>query len=181
MFVYTNSRPSSVSIHQREFKTFDYPSMPSSSMHTGAARNVIVFAGFEPATSCLEWDMCPSYPDLTWETNPDDVPPHHPIAAVFIVSPALSQPKSWHAQSSICKTPGQNSVSLARRDCIHPLHHLVNLSWSLSRPSQRTVSQICAPRFASSVGCKYRRGRVFGSWLRAEKSMRGVVIEKRMY
>ena len=63
----------------------------------------LCLAGFEPAIYCLKWDMCPSYPDSTWQTGQDDVPPHHPTMAVFIVSPALSQPKTWHAQSSICK------------------------------------------------------------------------------
>ncbi|KAI0991854.1 hypothetical protein K3495_g16333, partial [Podosphaera aphanis] len=34
--------------------------------------------GFEPAFSCLEWGMCPSCPDSTWENGPDDAPLHHP-------------------------------------------------------------------------------------------------------
>ena len=85
------------------------------------------------------------------------------------MSAALSQPKTWHAQSSICKAPCQNSEFHALWGYILPLHHLMNLSWSLSCPPQRTVSQICGPRGASSVGCKYRRGRVFGGQLRPEK------------
>ena len=52
----------------------------------------LCFAGFEPAIYCLKWDMCPSYPDSTWQTGQDDVPPHHPTMAVFIVPPALSWP-----------------------------------------------------------------------------------------
>ena len=120
---------------------------------------------------CLlpKWSRCPGYSNHTRE--------HHQEAdhgafhrwLVFIVSAALSQPKSWHAQSSICKTPCQTSKSLAGRDRIHPLHHLVDLSWSLTRSSWRASSQIYALRFASSVGYKYRRRRVFGGQLRPEE------------
>ncbi|VCU39428.1 Bgt-20158 [Blumeria graminis f. sp. tritici] len=47
--------------------------------------------------------MCPSYPDSNWQTGQDNVPPHHSTMAMFKVSPALWQSKTWHAQSSIYK------------------------------------------------------------------------------
>ncbi|RKF76898.1 hypothetical protein GcM1_223012 [Golovinomyces cichoracearum] len=31
-------------------------------------------AGFEPASSYLEWGICPSYLDSTWKNGPEDVP-----------------------------------------------------------------------------------------------------------
>ena len=53
----------------------------------------LCFSGFEPAIYCLEWDICPSYPESTWKTGQDDIPPYHLAMAVFIVSPALPQAK----------------------------------------------------------------------------------------
>ena len=83
-------------------------------------------------------------------------------ALILRVSFASTTAKLWwlflHSKST-----------LIRRDCRLPLHHPVNLFWSHSRSSQRTVSQICAPRFASSFGCKYRRGRIFDDELRPER------------
>ena len=102
MFNCTNSRSSCVSTHQKDLSK---PLIIQACLRhpcIQAPREMwLCFAGFEPAIYCLKWDMCPSYPDSTWQTGQDDVPPHHPTIAVFIVSPALLQPKSWHAQSSI--------------------------------------------------------------------------------
>ena len=79
---------------------------------------------------CLlpKWSRCPGYSKHTREHHQDaDHSTFHRLRVV-IVSAALSQAKSWRAHSSIRKTPGQNSKLHARRDCIHPLCHLVNLS-----------------------------------------------------
>ena len=89
--------------------------------------------------------------------------------SVYSVSLTIAIEFVAHAQSSIRKTLCQNLRFHDLRNCIYPLHHLVNLFWSLSRPSQRTISQICASRFNSSCGCKYRRWRVFRDQLRPEK------------
>ena len=120
---------------------------------------------------CLlpKWSRCPGYSNYTREHHQEADHNTFHRRLVFIVSAALSQAKSWRAQSSIRKTPCQNSESHALRGYILPPHHLVNLSWSLSRPSWRAFSQICVLRFASSVGYKYRRRRVFGGQLRPEK------------
>ena len=120
---------------------------------------------------CLlpKWSRCLGYSNYTGEHRQKaDQDTIHRLL-VFMVSASHLQAKSWHTQSPIHKTPWQSSVFHARRDCIHPPCLFIHLSWFLSRPSQRTVSQICAPRFSSSVGYKYRRGRVFGGRLRPGK------------
>ena len=54
-------------------------------------------AGFEPAISCLKWDLCPSNPDAISEAGLDDVPPHYPInsysPSTLILVPLTSMPK----------------------------------------------------------------------------------------
>ena len=79
---------------------------------------------------CLlpKWSRWPGYSNYSRE--------HHQVAdhgtfqcwLVFIVSAALSQAKSWRAQSSICKTRRRVSEFHARQRSNHPLQHLVNLS-----------------------------------------------------
>ena len=114
---------------------------------------------------------CLGYSNYTGDTHQETGHVTFHRWLVFIVSAALSQSKTWRAQSSsIWITPCQNTKSQTRQDCIHPLPHLMNLSASLSHPSQRAASQICAPRFLSSLGYKYRRGRIFGGQPRPENS-----------
>ena len=210
MFAWANSRPSSVSIHQREIEPL------SSAMYTGVAREVVMCCwilssdplsrvGYVSRLSRLYREKRPCR-CTTGLSNHGDV---------YSDARTLAGEAMAHAQGSICKTPCHNSIFMlvrtvsilcvilwacprssrvhsgeltprfvchalfppsginigvgmyvwpiqaweGRREvrswtwgCIPLLHHLFNLSWSLSRPSQRTVSQICAPRFASSVG-----------------------------
>ena len=120
-----------------------------------------------------KWSRCPGYSNYTGDTHQEAGHVTFHRWLVFIVSAALSQSKTWCAQSSsIWITPCQNTKSHTRQDCIHPLPHLVNLSWSLSHPSQRAASQICAPRFLSPVEYKYRRGIIFGGQLWPDNSRR---------
>ena len=93
-------------------------------------RHPLTFLRAKCGLRCLlpKWSRCPGYSNYTRE--------HHQEAdhgafhrwLVFIVSAALSQLKSWHAQCSIWKTPCQNSNPCAYRDSVHPLYHLVDLS-----------------------------------------------------
>ena len=101
--------------------------------------------------------MCPSYLDLASKIDEDDVSLHRPTMALFkvsLVAEALAKAFA-HAQNTIRKTHWLISKFYFLQDCIHPLRHLVNFSLSLSRPSQRTISQICAPRSIFSVGHEY--------------------------
>lgn len=133
------------------FKTFNYQSIPSSTMHTRAARNVVEF--------CLIWisNLLSRVGFMSKLSRPylEDQPRWCTIAlskrsGVYSVACILAT-KVLTCTGLNLLTPCQNSKFHARWDCTHRLHHFVNLSWFLSRLSQRAVYQICVPCYASSV------------------------------
>lgn len=76
---------SPVSTLIREYLPKDTLANPELSRHASTILYTIVrdkcgdgSAGFEPPISCLKWGRCPSYPDSTWEIDPDGMPLHHP-------------------------------------------------------------------------------------------------------
>ena len=75
-----------------------------------------------------QWSGCPGYLYYTGEQHQEADHNTFHRWLVFIVSAALSQAKSWRAQSPNRKTPCQNSKFHTRRRHIPLLHHLVNLS-----------------------------------------------------
>ena len=106
MFAYTNSRPSSISTHQRDVSK---PLVIQACLHNpckpAPREKLLCFAGFETAITRLKWDICSSCPDNICQTVLYDVLWHYPDIIVLIMSPVLLQLKPWRAQSWICKSP----------------------------------------------------------------------------
>ena len=136
-------------------KIFQFPCMPA------LWEKWFCFAGFESAISYIHYDMCPSSPKSIWLTDPDALPPHNPTMVVLIMSPAFSQSKPWHAQSSIVKLLTEFKNSLFLRTYPSPVssYPLAQIS-RMSIP--KTSSQTCAPQFISSDGYLYSCGRACG-------------------
>ena len=135
-------------------------------MHTSAARNVVKF--FRIRTSCLQSrvgyvsKLSSAY---LWYRPRWCTTAQSSQCSVYSVACTLAT-EAWNAQSAVPKSHCQNSNFDSERNCTHSQNHLLNMSWCLSCLCQITVSQVCAPRFAPSVGCKHWLGRIFGDELR---------------
>ena len=135
------------------------------------------FCGFEPAIYCLEWDMCPSYLDLNWQTGQDDVPPHFPTMAVFIMSPALSQPKTWNVPNSIYK----NSLLHSRISRPSNLFPSFASSCELDLILLTSIPKKCVPDLLPPSGVNIGVGVYMETCWGQRKSIRGVFIGIRIY